>query len=69
MSVFVGVIAILGAFMAFRGGLRHGGRWWTNAGKATMGGVTNGLVLALCVVGMFKCSSSLGTAGYMGRPY
>ena len=69
MSVFVGVIAILGAFMAFRGGLRHDGRWWTNAGKATMGGVTNGLVLALCVVGMFKCSSSLGTAGYMGRPY
>ena len=55
--------------MAFRGGLRHGGRWWTNAGKATMGGVTNGLVLALCVVGMFKCSSSMGTAGYMGRPY
>jgi len=69
MSVFVALIAVLGVFMSFRGGIRHDARWWRNAGAAVMGGATNGLILAFLVVGMFSCSSGLGTAGYMGRRY
>lgn len=67
LSVFITICLVVGALMAFSGGLVHGRYWWRNAWRAALGGISNGMVLALFMVAMYSCTASLGAASYAGR--
>lgn len=55
-AVFVAVLLVFGAYLVIRDGVRWTGRWWRNAGVATLNGLTNGLVIALFVTALFSCT-------------
>lgn len=68
--VIVAPIAI-GGYLLFREGsiLRKSQGWWKNAGRYVLSGASNGFTIALFLVAMVSCMSSLGTAGYTGHSY
>ena len=55
-------------FLIFRGGFEKKGLiWWQNGGRAVLGGIANGLVIAIFVFAFQSCVTGMGTAGFMGR--
>ena len=68
LAVIIVVPMLIGIYLVLRGGsiLKHGGRWWKNAGGALASGAMNGASIAVFVVLLVSCMSGLGTAGYRG---
>lgn len=68
LAIIVVVPLVMGVALVLRGGtgLRHGARWWKNAGSALLSGAINGASVAVFVVLLVSCMSGLGTAGYRG---
>ncbi len=67
MLVYVVIMFAFAVFMIARGGgLRGNSRWWRNAGNAFVNGALSGALIALVMVSMFSCGSSLGRSGYTG---
>ena len=65
MLLYVVALLLLGAFMVVRGGpVGRNARWWRNALTTFLGGAANGALLALVMVSMFSCGSSMGRRAF-----